>query len=49
MREEDIVFILTATPSSPLLDNKTRPEFQAIVKEFEDVFPNDLPPGLPPL
>ena len=49
MREEEIVFILTATPSWPFLGNETRPEFQALIKEFADVFPNDLPPGLPPL
>lgn len=49
MHAEEVVFILTATPSSPLNDYETRPEFQSILQEFADVFPTDLPPRLPPL
>lgn len=49
MCEENIVFILTATPSSPSVSSEVRPEFQALLREFSDVFPTDLPPGLPPL
>ena len=49
MRNEDIVFLLTVSPSSSISVHEPRPEFAAILSEFADVFPPDLPPGLPPL
>ena len=50
LREEKIVYVLTMTPSSsPSLEQEPSPEFQILLKEFSDVFPSDLPPGLPPL
>ena len=49
MRDEDVVFLLTATPYSPPMLSDTRPEFQTLLTEFSDVFPADLPPGLPPM
>ncbi|XP_009106784.1 uncharacterized protein LOC103832518 [Brassica rapa] len=49
MRTEDVVFILTVTPSSSPITPKVSPEFSILLQEFADVFPEDLPPGLPPL
>ncbi|CAA7029167.1 unnamed protein product [Microthlaspi erraticum] len=40
---------LILKPTSPISATAIPPAFEAIVSEFQDVFPNELPPGLPPL
>lgn len=48
LREEGHMFILVNQISSSV--SETIPsEFTALLNEFKDVFPDDLPPGLPPL
>lgn len=49
MRSEGFVFLLLS--KSPALDrfDKAPPAFASLVHDFQDVFPEDLPQGLPPL
>lgn len=49
MREEGLVFILLTTPSSQPSEQQVQPAFVDLLQEFSDVFPDDLPLGLPPL
>lgn len=48
MQEEGHVFLLIPTPAEPAKAQHIPPEFLSIIEEFSDVFPDDLPPGLPP-
>jgi len=44
------LFTLLMVESNASKGEKTMHHFtQSLLKEFEDVFPNNLPPGLPPL
>lgn len=49
LKQSDVVWALVATPtvSSPVLSPP--PAFTSLLSSFEDVFPADLPTGLPPL
>ncbi|XP_013751647.1 uncharacterized protein LOC106454008 [Brassica napus] len=47
-REEGIVFAIINS-QTPATSPAIPPEFSNILQEFRDVFPDDLPPGLPPL
>lgn len=52
MRDCEFLLALVASPlASPLASahESAPPEFSSLLKNFEDVFPTDLPPGLPPL
>lgn len=49
LRDEGFVIILVTKPSSSDHLLKIPNAFANIVHQFEDVFPNDLPEGLPPL
>ena len=48
LREEGFVFILLATEPPTTLPSVPS-AFTALLDEFQDVFPDDLPSGLPPL
>lgn len=47
MQDMGVVYLLLAKPVSPLCDVPS--PVQDLVCEFQDVFPEDLPEGLPPL
>lgn len=49
MREEGFVFILITRLTCPDRFFNVPTAFSNIVRQFEDVFPDDLPEGLPPL
>lgn len=49
MRQKELVFLLLPTPTPSITPHDIQPEFVSIIEEFADVFPDDLPPGLPPL
>lgn len=49
LREEGIVFILITKPMKNARFNNVPPAFAELINEFADVFPEDLPTGLPPL
>ncbi|CAA7046444.1 unnamed protein product [Microthlaspi erraticum] len=49
MREAGLVLVLLSTTPSPPSPIQIAPAFAGIVQEFSDVFPEDLPSGLPPL
>jgi hypothetical protein len=49
MRGEGIVLILLPTTSSPNPPKLIPEAFAELISEFADVFPEDLPAGLPPL
>lgn len=49
MRHEGHVILLIPTPAPSITEQHIQPEFMSIIQEFSDVFPDDLPPGLPPL
>ncbi|XP_013669653.2 uncharacterized protein LOC106374105 [Brassica napus] len=49
MREDSVVFIFLTKPVSPDRFHNVPPAFTYLVHEFADVFPDDLPEGLPPL
>ena len=45
---EGVAFLLLTAPISSQ-QSKTAPPFENLIKEFRDVFPDELPDGLPPL
>ncbi|XP_019085415.1 PREDICTED: uncharacterized protein LOC109126359 [Camelina sativa] len=49
LREEGIIVVLLSTSVSTAVTPNIPVGFQALLHEFNDVFPDDLPPGLPPL
>lgn len=49
MRQEGHTFLLIPTPAESTTKKHIQPDFLPIIEEFADVFPDDLPPGLPPL
>lgn len=49
MREEGRVFILLASPATLSTQDCAPLEFKELLRDFADVFPDDLPAGLPPL
>lgn len=48
-RTADVMFALVLNPVDSALVLEAPPEFQELLREFSDVFPEDLPAGLPPL
>lgn len=49
IRNSGIVVYLLATPVSPPQDVVVSPRLKPLLQEFSDIFPTDLPHGLPPL
>ncbi|XP_033147287.1 uncharacterized protein LOC117134008 [Brassica rapa] len=49
MHEEERVLILLTKAAGPDLFLNIPPDFKELLHEFADVFPDDLPDGLPPL
>lgn len=49
MREEGMVYILLSKATNPFRFKDVPAAFQQPLCEFSDVFPEDLPDGLPPL
>lgn len=49
LRTADVLYVLVATQSTTPASFRVPPEFAPLIQEFMDVFPADLPTGLPPL
>ncbi|XP_024013358.1 uncharacterized protein LOC112087717 [Eutrema salsugineum] len=49
MCEEGFVFMLLTKPTLTVAIQQIQPTFREIIQEFSDIFPDDLPHGLPPL
>lgn len=49
LRISDVVFVLMTSSPEPALSFTVPPVFSPLIHEFRDVFPEDLPAGLPPL
>lgn len=49
LQGSDVMFALIATDPPASLPFSVPPAFEALITEFRDVFPEDLPAGLPPL
>lgn len=49
LRTSGPLFALITTTASLQQPSKVPPEFSTLLKEFEDLFPEELPAGLPPL
>ena len=45
---EDQLYLCILTPDGESTTNENDPRIQALLKEFQDVFPEELPPELPP-
>lgn len=48
-RTEGVVFVLLSAGTTKSQSTTPSREFESLLQEFDDVFPADLPPGLPPL
>lgn len=49
VQEEQSLFALISVTPSPPRPVSCQPEFSHLLQEFEDLFPDELPAGLPPL
>lgn len=49
LQEEKLLFVLVAITPTPSQAIPCPSEFSPILQEFEDLFPDELPGGLPPL
>ena len=47
--KEGPIFVVVVRETEQVVESEHPPEVAAILHEFEDVFPKDLPEGLPPM